>query len=228
MASFTSIPPVYVQGFADMFHLTEDEFKNLIDRLELTSLTSSIRKLANTITDNPSKNDTIRDIFLSVGSLTIFIEKGMSIEEIAENVYYSFLSQIDNEMVDIADFDSEPGKHIFTSRIITLLKTERLYYAAKSNDLMGEYQNVFIEARTITDIRPVFNLNLEDNPKASLIIHNLHIHYSREHEGAHQDIYLAMDSNDLKILKELILRAEKKENSLRSFINNSGMINLNE
>ncbi len=228
MPSFTSIPSAYMAGFSELFLQKEEDFKNTIERLELTSLTSSIRKLANSITDNPSKNETIRQIFLSVGSLTVFVEKGIAIEEIADDVYTAFLSQIDDDNIDIADVDSPEGKHILTSRIVILLKTERLYYAAKSNDLMGEYQNIFIEARTVTDIRPVFSSSLEEVPKASLIIHNLHIHYTKDQEGTHKDIYLALDSGDLKALKELISRAERKELSLRSVINNSGMINLNE
>ena len=238
MPSIVSIPEEYKVGFKDIFLLDESDFSSIVEGLKGISLTSSIKKLAIAATIfKPSIHDMVANIFLSVGSLTSFIEKGVSIEEISHDICIVLSDELleeteglneDEEIEDgLSGLLEESGKQKLIERLSTLLETERLYYAAKANDLMYEYQNVFIQAKMVTDVRPIFNIKIEKAPIAGLIIHNLHIHYRGDRESEHRDIFLALDSDDLKSLKDTLIRAETKEKSLDSVFKKSEIERIN-
>ncbi len=74
----------------------------------------------------------------------------------------------------------------------------------------------------------MFDISLQDTPKGAMIIHNLHIHYQADEEGDHKDMFIALDSEDLKNLKEAIERADKKQISLQAVLKKADITNLNE
>ena len=58
-----------------------------------------------------------------------------------------------------------------------------------------------------------------------MIIHNLDIHYHKDSE-VHKDIYIAMDSNDIKELLDVLQRAQKKEEVLLALLTKTGIENI--
>jgi len=86
--------------------------------------------------------------------------------------------------------------------------------------LMGNERN-FAGAHIFTDIRPVFKENPADVPAGAVIVHTLGLHYMEGH--ARKDFFLALDSRDLKIMKDVIERAFLKETSLVQFLSKSEM-----
>jgi hypothetical protein len=74
--------------------------------------------------------------------------------------------------------------------------------------LIGNQRN-FAGARIFTDIRPVFKENPSDPPAGAVIVHTIALDYVEGH--ARKDFYLALDSADLKAMKEVIDRAFLKE-----------------
>lgn len=240
MSSINNVPSEYRSGFINVFLLNSDDFKSIVEGLKGVSLTHSIKKLATVATAfKPELLEEVIDIFLSISSVTSVIEKGISIEEIAHDICIIMSDEIkeeietleeDDELIDekLRELLDEAGKQIFIERLVVLLKTEKLYYAAKANDLMFEYPNVFIQARIMTDIRPIFSIKTDETPIAGMVIHNLHIHYRGDRETEHRDIYLTLDSADLISLKEIISRAENKEKSLSHIFKKSDMNFINE
>lgn len=220
MALINAIPEKYSDGFEALGKLTEKQFTSIKDALSLLALTSSIKRLLNKIP--PIEGllfENLEEILLSVGSLTPYIESDHMIEQVAKDV----------ASVALADgIINAQEQKILEDRILFLLQNKQIYYAAKASGLNVENGNVFIRSRIITDIRPVFDLSVSDSPKAAIVIHNLHIHYQSDEERGHKDIYLMLDGNDIKALKEDLARAEKKEASLQSVFNKSGLTNLNE
>lgn len=240
MPAISSIPEEYKGGFRDIFLLGENDFNSIVEGLNSIPLTSSIKKLAVAATKfKPSIHDDVANMFVSIGSLTSLIEKGASIEEISHDICIALSDElqaaiessdkviVDNINEDLKGILGEAGKQRLIERLSILLKTERLYYAAKANNLMYEYQNVFIQAKLASDIRPIFNIDIEKAPIAGLIIHSLHIHYKADRESEHRDIFIALDSEDLQSLKETLIRAEKKQKSLGSIFKNSGIEHIN-
>jgi hypothetical protein len=85
--------------------------------------------------------------------------------------------------------------------------------ASKAGHILTQHERIFQTANVVTDVRPIFHRDLDEEPEAALIIHMLRI-TQRDRKGDTLDFYFAMDSNDIKVLKSAIERAMKKEETL--------------
>ncbi len=80
---------------------------------------------------------------------------------------------------------------------------------------MMEQPHVFGHARILSDIRSVFTASA-DSIAGGFIVHNLTIHYF--HNGDHKEFFVALDNDDLNVLKEAIQRAEQKTGHLKAML----------
>jgi hypothetical protein len=97
-----------------------------------------------------------------------------------------------------------------------LLTADVFSIGAKALALMQEHERTFCQARIITDIRPVFGSEVSKPPRAVVVAHTLRISY---HEGdERKDFYVALDSDDIESLRELLDRADAKARSLEDVI----------
>ena len=87
---------------------------------------------------------------------------------------------------------------------------------------MTEHAHVFCNARILSDIRPVF-AESADSASAAVVIHNLQIGFHEGGTGPHKEFYVALDTGDLRKLKELIVRAEKKDIALQTMLKSSNV-----
>jgi hypothetical protein len=111
--------------------------------------------------------------------------------------------------------------------LVAALSLERsVGTAAKAGPVLTEHERIFAGARIMTDLRPIYHLNVSEKPDAAVIIHMLKI-TQRDNSGNHSDEYFALDSNDIAAMKKLIERAEKKEKTLKGIMENSGVTVLN-
>ena len=220
MAEITYIPDRYKDGFKKMASLEKEVFANIEEGLSYTSLTLTISSLAEKVAKLKNLDTSeVKEIFLSAGSLIPFLDKKIEVKEIVKDIA---VLALENKIVDPENIET------LKLRLTTLLNNEQVYYASKSSVVLTEHGNVFIQARVLTDIRPIFSINVQETPKAGMIIHNLHIHYQGDQEGDHKDLFLALDSKDIKSLKDSLIRAEQKESALQKLYDKIGMANLNE
>jgi hypothetical protein len=89
---------------------------------------------------------------------------------------------------------------------------------SKAIDVMSSQDHVFCAVRLLSDIRPVFQES-PDTISSAMVIHNLRIGY--HHNGEHEEFTVAMNTEDVRKIKEVLDRAEKKAKTLKSFIENS-------
>ncbi len=220
MAVISNIPKRFVEGFKAIASIDDETFNRIVDGFSYTSLKPSIRELAITIaTDKSLDFDEVEKVLLSAGSLVPLLEGGIPIPDLLDSI---------SSLINKNRFFDESGKREkFTERLSVLLQNKQLYYAFKASDLVTENDNTFIQSRVVSDIRPIFDLNVEGAPKAGIIIHNLHIHYQSGQESEHKDIYFALDSKDINGLIEILERAKKKEIALQSIFEKTGMTNIN-
>ena len=107
--------------------------------------------------------------------------------------------------------------------LLAALSLERsLGTAAKAGPVLTQHERIFSGARILTDLRPIYHLDVSEKPDAAVIIHMLRI-TQRDNYGKHTDEYFALDSNDIKLMKDVLERALKKENTLKSIMKNSGV-----
>ncbi len=127
---------------------------------------------------------------------------------------------VSSSIVSESEDFSDERKEKLRERIAQLLNLDSsLGVTAKAIDVMTEHERIFCSARIISDIRPVF-AGKEDEASAAVIIHNLQIgfHYC----GKHKEFYVALDTADIQKFKDCIVRAEKKEQALKSILTKSG------
>ena len=93
---------------------------------------------------------------------------------------------------------------------------QSLGVTAKAASVRSEYGAIYCRARILTDLRPIFGPDPALAPLAAVIVHTLRITY---HDGdSHKDFYVALDAGDLRQIRELAERADRKEASLRAEI----------
>jgi hypothetical protein len=126
---------------------------------------------------------------------------------------------VNSSLVSQSPTFPQSEKEKLRNRLAQLLTLDKsLGVTAKAFDVMTEHERIFCGARILSDIRPVF----ADNPEsasAAMIIHNLQIGFHQD--GKHQEFYVALDTDDIQKLKEVVERAEKKTIALKSLINKS-------
>lgn len=214
MALVDFIPERYHDGFKSIISFSDDDFKLLMESLRSVPLAVSPTDVVENIEKVTGKEfPNLTDVFVSVGSLSPYLEKD-KIDELINNI--SRIA-VRDELIEKDECD------VFVDRLSFLINDEHVFYSARGRDLITEYGQVFLNGRIITDIRPIFGIDVEQQPSCGLIVHNLHIHYQQESESSHKDIYITLDSSDVRALKELLERAEKKEASLLSIMEKSGM-----
>ena len=94
--------------------------------------------------------------------------------------------------------------------------------AAKAGYILTQHERIFVNARILTDVRPIFHLNVSEKPDSAVIVHMLRI-TQRDNFQHHAEQYFALDSNDIRVLKALIDRAMKKEETLKGLMKDSGV-----
>jgi hypothetical protein len=125
------------------------------------------------------------------------------------------------ELVQLDEVAVPPEKRSETQAFLEgLLSTKAISGTAKVNDVITESERLFLGARIITDIRPIFG----DSPTETLgaaIVHMLKITYHSALEDL--DFYVSLDEEDLGTLREVLGRAEAKARSMRSVLEKSGL-----
>ncbi len=212
------IPERYKDGYIGLWSIDKGDFDAIITSLGKVPLVATINGLAKSVSDD-SKVDLpdIHEIFLSIDSLITLLDKKISKYDIVEQV-----TSVINDS-ELIKFSEEATEENFKSRIYALLGNEKVYYASKANELITDNGVVFLDSKIVTDIRPIFDIVLEDSPKVGLITHTLQIHYRTCESSNHQSIYLALASLDIVTLKDVLERAIVKEKSLVTLLSKTGI-----
>jgi len=111
--------------------------------------------------------------------------------------------------------------------LIAALGVERtLGTSAKTGNVLTQHDRIFVDCRVMTDLRPVFHVDISEKPDAAVVIHMLKI-TQRDNSGHHTDMYFALDHNDIHKMQTVLERALKKEQTIRNILKDSGLVILN-
>lgn len=106
------------------------------------------------------------------------------------------------------------------SNVRDLLQVRVLRASMKALSLITDHDKTFVGSRIFTDVRPVFDGDVDEPMLASLLIHTLKL--TIREDGKPRSIYLVADSADLMELRKTIDRALEKAAALSTRINVSG------
>ena len=104
----------------------------------------------------------------------------------------------------------------FKSRLIELLDVDSVRVGAKGIEMLFENQRSFLSARIVTEVRPIFGSDPEEAPAGALIVHMLKIIYREE--GQDKELFVALDTTDVGVLRDALDRADAKAESLKGFL----------
>lgn len=123
--------------------------------------------------------------------------------------------------------DTTPGemRTRLAERLTTLLNMSGgLEILAKARSVIFDYPNVFAHARILSDVRPVFGKEIDDDIAGAVIVHVLKINYHQA--GDHGEFFVALDASDLDQLQSQIERAKNKEAKIQAMLSEADVPHL--
>ncbi len=197
LASFLRLPPEDLTTFLKALHDERPSFLRLEDLADSVAPQLSVAP------------DTVAEIVSVLASL-YFARESLGAE------VGDFVSGVRGAMERSGKTELQSGDWPgFESSLKEVLDpNSALSASAKATGLLTDNPRNYIGGRVLTDLRPVFGVNADEEPIAMAIVHNLKISY-REGRDA-KDFFVAMDSLDVRALRDLLERAVTKEESIRN------------
>lgn len=207
------IPQFAFKGFDAISRLTEDQVNKFTSYLDNMNVGTKMEQINNFL-DSILESDDSRNIVQALISFSELLQPStIDFEALAASLASSYKDQFEGEV------SSEIHQNLKRNLSLIFNHSESLKLTLKAIDLVSEEDYIFNDSKIITDIRLVFNDELESNYRSALLVHHLYIEYYKDREQ--RKIVLALDLADLKKLKEHIERAIKKDDIIKDDYSNS-------
>jgi hypothetical protein len=218
MAEMPQMPQRIAQGFQSLSKLSEDSFEQLISALEeMTPKLFPQQIISELLTKVDIPVDDVSAIVSTVMTLnTHRVLDDVTNEEIADRV----LESAAEAKISVAD------REAFRKKLLRVFELETLFISAKALGILQSSENLFRDARIVTDVRPVFGSDASAPPAAAVVVHMLDLSYQKDGNVKH--IYIAMDSMDIDTLRETLDRAETKTESLKPLLQGTTILDPSE
>ncbi|MHA1783820.1 MAG: hypothetical protein ACTSVY_09210 [Candidatus Helarchaeota archaeon] len=203
--------PIYVfESLMKWINIPETEKEKLFEELGKITPTLNFDEIIDELRKKVDiERNLLRDIFHAFLSIYLNLNKyNLSYEEFINEIYQS-IKEIKPEKIYL----EEKNKEIYTKlieKIATLDQT--IGILSKAVDVWTDHAITYFQSRILTDLRPIYSKKVEKAPKNAVLIHNLKIEYMKDFNT--RSFFVAMDSNDLLELKNVIDRAILKQKSL--------------
>lgn len=220
-----TIPKAAYPAIQHLIHFSNADFEVFLDALSKAEPSldqgdfwTHVAKHADRI-DHAVIESVLHEIFDMHKARLNASKDGFSIEDFSGAVAEAASSAKSKEF----PFEKGDGK-ILKERLMRIFEGRKgLNVTVKAMGVMADQDHVFLEARILTDIRPVFN-SKGDSVEAAVIVHNLRIHYGQDSD--HRDFYVALDTSDIQLLREALDRADMKAKCLQGVLKTSGVTYL--
>jgi hypothetical protein len=218
MAALT-IPKQFEQGIVKIINLPDEVATALVAALRASPQSLKPKALAASIaervqglseTEIQQLLPTLTSLYMARASL------GISAQEFLESV----VEAVATSHSAPANFTADTREK-FKQRLANLLDVESFGVSVKAQEVLHEHQYALSRVRILTDIRPVFGNEKIESPLAAVLVHTMKITYLAE--GEIREFFVAMDTSDIKMLKDALERAEKKAESIKVAISNTGL-----
>lgn len=205
------IPPPYLPGFEIIRNLSPEEVKMLTDFLEKIDVgigpQTFGKEIEEAFKEYKKFNRELYTTVYSLGSFRVYQREKFTDEELAEAIKQSFIVQ------SASTSPVEEKDRLYENLLLLLKSIFKLQITFKAFSLASERESVYRNVRIVTDIRPLFNENLADSSRYSLVTHQLKLTVEENDESV--DYFFGLNLTDLKKLKDQIERAIEKENLIR-------------
>lgn len=201
------IPKQFLDGFREIYKIEESGFRSLIESLKSIPVglgpNTFIKTLMSTL-DYLWVSQVARTIF-SLGNL--LETQDFTIDDLSRELTNAY------EEGSQLDLPEEQKAH-YTARNKELLENlGSLKLSFKAINLLTENNQNFVDSHIISDIRLVFQDDIDNQNRSAVILHQLKLEYRKD--GEQRQFYIALDNSDLKKLKKQIDRALEKEELMK-------------
>jgi hypothetical protein len=213
-----TIPDSYKAGINQLAHLAEGDVDRLLagfNRIEPKLTGKELAADLQSQIEGPqiAQLSEIVESLVGVSSLVGAYEE-LPLDKIVQDL----LDAMQQHREDFAEPAS--GWKPFGAVLTRLLQSSSLRISARANDVQHEEPKLFANGRILTDIRPVFEGD-EAELKGALIIHSMKLTYFSD--GEYKDFYVALDDNDLRALRKVLERAERKSAVLKATLSKAAI-----
>jgi len=209
------IPERYKAGLSLLASTAEDSYKEILEAAKTAPYPFANNKELSAWISSEVKSVPLGDVEKLVESLTslhrLRQRVSVPISKLSEDAATAAREQI-------ANFREEIGTN-FKDRLASLIVLESLnVLTSKAKELQAESERLFCEARILTDIRPIFGDQIGTAPEAAIIVHTLKIGFHDAETSTHKEIFIALDNDDIGVLRKISERAEEKARILKSML----------
>lgn len=212
------IPDRHRVGMQVFLALNDSSYTDLLGALKRAPSMSSSKELVAWVAPEVKtlQADEVKNLVNMLTSLyRVRVRSNVSVQQLAEDI----CDPLRGDGGLPADQEAK-----FRDRLATVLSVEALsVVATKAQELRTEFERTFCDARLITDLRPVFGGNVEDAPNAMIIVHTLKLGYHDTNSSEHKEMFVAMDNEDMAKLADQLVRAAKKEKTLKTRLEAAGI-----
>lgn len=217
--AIVSIPRPIELGIVKIIGLPDETIATLLSALDVPFLPLKRKTLVSTLSrkvEGLPPGD-IEQVMLVVMSLYMSLASiNVSTSEFLDNVIESV-----QESTSPAIIKTEDEAKKLKQRLAAFLDLDSLRISAKTQEILHEHQHALSQVRILTDIRPVFDTTKTESIAAAVLVHTMKLTYIAEDETC--EFFVAMDTSDIKILKEALERAEKKAESIKEMLSATSM-----
>jgi hypothetical protein len=217
-----NIPSQYKLGITLLIKIDENLFNKLLNALTQINPVLDISALASEISPNVEEitiND-LQEILKAIRSIySLNTEENLQSSEIIAGFRNALIRN--KEFSGISDSELDR----FGNRLSNLLALDAgISISSKAIGLLTEHENILLKSRIITDIRPVFKTDNQQEIAGALVVHNLKIEY--QDANGLKEFYVALDSNDIKNLQEQLCECLLQLDAIQSLLNQSNILYL--
>jgi hypothetical protein len=187
----------------------------------------TVQALRSVLDSVPVSEDLSPKSMLSAAS-ALAKDEVKSLRPVAEALFALYRVKVSSnvtssQFVDDITEAMEEGEHSVSTKdrerlhenLRALLGAESFTLLSKVRNLQIEDERVFCSARILTDLRPVFGVDVEAGPKAMIVVHKLKLGYHEARSNSHDEIHISLDASDLRTLKDVVDRAMEKAKALQ-------------
>ena len=211
------VPDKYQPYLAEFANLSPEVMAALVEGLRDARPSLELDEFAESIANRLSIDSARARRFVELLSSLHAVREGMGggVED--------FLAELRAAVEATGSAEMQPADWEAFQRTIAdaLAADTALSVSAKALDVMTDHQRVFLYARVLTDLRPIFRLDVAAAPAAMVAVHHLKI-VCRE-DGVPREFFVTLDRADLATLVESLQRALEKEKSLRALAENKSL-----
>lgn len=204
------IPDAYLTGFTELSKLTTNEAEEISKLLNKAPIGGSIEDYQNIFKEtNISVNiQEVLETIFSLGSLLMDKKAGSDIVELASDLTSAY---IEKKLEKIPDNVAEKLRQ----NLVTIFQNaDNLKKSYKVFRLLSENAHIYRDSRIMTDVRLLFEDEVEIAPHCGVVLHQLKIEYLENEKP--KSFFVCLDNEDVLKLIENLQRALKKEESIKA------------